>query len=54
MKLETVTTRSGSLFLMHWPDVFCKALLETTSGEEVFAFIAVGTGNDDHQMEVIV
>ena len=30
--------------------------METTSGEEVFAFsaVAAGTGNDDHQMEVVV
>ena len=35
----------------------CRALMETTSGEEVFAFIAAaaGTGKkDDHQMEVDV
>ena len=33
---------------------FCRALMETTSGEEVFAFIAAAAGTriDDHRMEV--
>ena len=33
----------------------CKALLETTSREEVFACIAAaGAGNDDRKMEVVL
>ena len=42
MKPETVTTPSGFLFLM--PDGFAS----------LFIAVTAGTGNDDHQMEVVV
>ena len=53
MKPETVTPL-GIPFPEALTRRVCRALMETTSGEEVFAFIAAaaGTGIDDHHMEV--
>ena len=52
------TGNSYHTFGIPFPDALarrlCRVLIETTSGEEVFSFIAAaaaGTGNDDHQME---
>ena len=52
MKLETVTTL-GIPFPEALARRVCRALMETTSGEEVFAFIAAaaGTGIDDHHIK---
>ena len=50
---------SGNTFGAPFPHALdrrmCSALLEKTSREEVFAFVAAaaGTENDDHQMEVV-
>ena len=52
------TGNSYHTFGIPFPDALarrvCRVLMETTSGEEVFSFIAAaaaGTRNDDHQME---